>query len=431
MRASRGCVLAVLALSVACSARAEQAYGVEWIERFGTMLDGTDTSGLAVDANNNVLITGHTHGSLGGPNQGSTDAFVAKYDAAGNNLWVRQWGTSSNDLSRGIATDTAGNVLIVGSTAQIGGDAFLTKYDTDGNLAWAKLFGTGVSHGASDVTTDVLGNIMVIGSTRGLFADQRPGERDAYLAKYDPDGQLVWTRQLGTEWHDYATAGVCDSAGNILITGLTEVALGGPRQGNDDIFLAKYAANGDLLWTRQFGTADSEHGADLTIDVNGNILITGETWGTLDGPVHEYDSDDAFVMKCDSDGNLIWVRQFGEEGVDMGHAVSTDAAGNVFIAGRMEILLEHSAVDAFAAKYDSDGNLGWTYRVATAQADWSSGIGADSDGNVFVTGHRAPFADPNDTEDRQVFLVKLAVPEPTSTWALLMLATLAYRGRRH
>lgn len=91
-------------------------------------------SGVATDDKSYVYIAGWTTGSLGGPNQGSYDAWLAKYSPAGLLLWIQQLGTPDGDFARGLATDDKGGVYIVGDTDSISGDAWIAKYSGAGAL---------------------------------------------------------------------------------------------------------------------------------------------------------------------------------------------------------------------------------------------------------------------------------------------------------
>ena len=100
-----------------------------------------------------------------------------------------------------------------------------------------------------------------------------------------------------------------DGRGNIYISGTTDGALGAANAGRDDVFLAKYSAAGDLLWIRQFGTAGIDFCGGVAVDAQGDLYICGSTYGDLGGV--SLGEADAFVGKCDGEGNLLWLRQLG------------------------------------------------------------------------------------------------------------------------
>jgi hypothetical protein len=251
-----------------------------WARQLGTS-EYDASYGVATDGEGNVYITGWTDGSLAGPYRGDFDTFVAKYSAGGALLWTSQFGTSSGDISLGIATDSEGNVYITGLSA----DAWLIKYSPTGALTWTRQLKRAEPRG---VATDGAGNVYISGGTNG-------GERDAFVIKYSPVGALLWTRQIGTSKSDYSYGVETDAAGNVYITGETLGSLGGANQGGGDAFLAKYSAAGALRWRRQLGTPESDHPWGIATDGDGNVYISGETWGSLGGA--NQGGTDAFVAK--------------------------------------------------------------------------------------------------------------------------------------
>ncbi|MFO1153498.1 MAG: hypothetical protein U1E42_07505 [Rhodospirillales bacterium] len=125
-----------------------------WKRQIGTSKDDKVT-GVATDADDNVIITGFTHGTLGSTSYGARDAFVAKYNANGDRLWVSQLGTRSWDDSQDVATDAHGNIAITGSSdgSFFGpgyGDGYVARYNPVGDLLWLRQMTTGDAWGSVD-----------------------------------------------------------------------------------------------------------------------------------------------------------------------------------------------------------------------------------------------------------------------------------------
>ena len=219
-----------------------------WTKQLGT--SSSDVArGVAIDSNNNVYITGYTAGGLDGTNAGAYDAFLAKYDSTGTKVWTRQFGTSSVDLPSGVAIDSNNNVYITGYTVgSLDGsnagsfDAFLAKYDSTGTKLWTKQLGTSGAEDSLGVAIDSNNNVYITGSTGGNLDGTNAGLDDAFLAKYDSTGTRVWTKQLGSTASDQALGVAIDSNNNVYITGSTFGSLAGSNAGLDDAFLAKYLA---------------------------------------------------------------------------------------------------------------------------------------------------------------------------------------------
>ena len=112
--------------------------------------------------------------------------------------------------------------------------------------------------------------------------------------------EVEWTRQLGSSEGDYAEGVFADSTGNAYITGLTRGSLdGNPNAGELDIFLAKYDTNGNKLWTRQLGTSESDSGLGVSVDGSGNVYVAGTTTGGFGGNANK-GGYDVFLVKISS-----------------------------------------------------------------------------------------------------------------------------------
>jgi hypothetical protein len=222
-----------------------------WVRRIAAS-DDAFAQGIASDGNGNIYVAGWTRGSLGGPNRGLEDAWLAKYSPAGVSLWKRQIGTKRSDDAYGTATDSNGNVYIAGrTTGSLGGpnqgqsDAWVAKYSSAGALRWRRQVGTSETELAYGVATDRDGNVYSAGETGGSLGGPNQGQTDAWVVKYSVAGLLRWKRQLGTAYYDGVSGVATDGRGNVYIAGSTGGSLGGPIQGDLDAWLAQYSRAGD------------------------------------------------------------------------------------------------------------------------------------------------------------------------------------------
>jgi predicted enzyme related to lactoylglutathione lyase len=166
------------------------------------------------------------------------------------------------------------------------------------------------------------------------------------VRKYNPKGNELWTRQFGTAKDDFAKALAVDAEGNIVVAGTTMGNLSGSSAGNYDSFVRKYGPKGNELWTRQFGTAKDDFAKALAVDAEGNIVVAGYTWGSLSGAYAGV--SDAFVRKYDPKGAVLWTRQFGTDSIDEATALVVDAGGNIIVMGNTRGSLSGSS----AGDYD-------------------------------------------------------------------------------
>lgn len=221
-----------------------------WTRQFGTS-DKDDIRELAIDSSNNIYAAGYTYATLPGQvSSGGQDAFLRKFDSSGSELWTRQFGTSGEDYARSVALDITGNIFVAGYTSgaftgqsSLGGqDAFLRKFDSSGNELWTRQFGSSSDDFAYGVKIDSAGNSYVTGYTQGVLPGMTStGNADIFLRVYNPAGSVAWTRQLGSPGFDAAWSVDLDSQDNSYLAGYTMGALPGQIYlGDRDAFILKF-----------------------------------------------------------------------------------------------------------------------------------------------------------------------------------------------
>jgi len=279
-----------------------------WTRQFGSDR-WEDVYGVAVVPGGAIYVVGETSGALPGQTRvGGTDVFICKYDAGGNLIWIRQFGTPLSDHARGVAADPDGNAYVAGVLEEITpgwGDFLLRKYDPSGAEIWSERFCAAPdSCWASAVSVDADGNPHIAGGVRGTLPGQtRTGFSDAFVRKYDPDGAEIWTRQFGTAPSALAYGVAVDAVGGVWVGGAVRGAFPGHASaGSEDIFLRKYDVAGDELWTCQLGSPAYDAGLGLSVDPTGNAYLSGQTRGALPGQTHAGDWDvflAKFLPGCD------------------------------------------------------------------------------------------------------------------------------------
>ncbi len=326
-----------------------------WTKQFGSIYDdyGCD---LTIDDLGNVYVVGNTCGSFdGNQNVGSYDIFLTKYDSSGVKLWTCQFGSVSGDYATSIAVNSSGEVFIAGYTSggidektnAGGSDAFLAKYSSSGEYFFTKQFGSSSDDYAYGVAVDTSGNIYVTGYTRGgLDGNINIGAYDVFLTKYDSLRNKLWTRQWGSSSNDYGYSVTVDTSGNVFVTGDI----------SGDVFLAKFSPDGEILWERQLGDVSSgECGNDIAIDNSGNIYITGRTNGRIDENLNA-GFDDIFLIKYTSDGTKLWTKQWGTPSSDRGFSIAIDMLGNIYVSGYTSGKLDwnehYGGLDVFLTKFE-------------------------------------------------------------------------------
>jgi hypothetical protein len=300
-----------------------------WSKRFGDA-DQQLSYCVAADGQGNVLMTGNFSGAVdfgggvltGGADAFSPDIFVAKYDPTGKHLWSKRFGDAGSQTGTGVAADAQGNVLVTGDfagsvdfgggvlTSAGGADVFIAKYDPTGKHLWSKRFGDADHQGGTGVAVDGLGNVLVTGSLAGAAdfgggALTSAGSVDLFVAKLDPTGKHLWSKRFGDASDQYGFGIAVDAAGNALVTGAFSgaVDLGGgalTSAGIADILVASYDPAGNHLWSKRFGDASNQRGNAVAAGGAGSVLVTGSLRGTADfgdGALTSAGGEDAFLAK--------------------------------------------------------------------------------------------------------------------------------------
>jgi Beta-propeller repeat len=316
--------------------------------------------------------------------------------------WGQQVGTVEDDHSFDVAADVNG-VYMTGTTrgslggpnpgVGIGGntqDAFLLRYDRNGNRVWGRQFGDVNSDSASDVAVSPTGGAYITGSTGSHLAGQNAGGTDLFLARYDAAGELLWTRQLGTSLNDSGLGVSADALGNVFVGGLTFGELAADNSGinRSDAILSRYDQNGNLIWTRQWGQEDTDSANAVVADGQGGVFVTGPT---RTFSASNQTGFDAFVRRYDVEGNLLWTRMLTTNFGDSTHGIALDGHGGIYVSGDTQGSLAGSnptplTGDPFLARFDASGNLLWVRQINSPGVDDGTQVTADGRGGVFITG---------------------------------------------
>lgn len=436
-----------------------------WSKKAGGTADGKGVS-IAVDAAGNSYVTGTFAGtvdfdpgpgvvnlsSAGGTSQSGSDVFVMKLDPTGNLAWVKGFGGIEMDEPKSVALDASGNILVAGNfrntvdfdpgpaannvTSNGAADMYILKLDATGGFLWVKTIGG--SGGTtffpdvwlSSMCLDVNGNVYASGylSTTNVDFDPGPGTAllssvgswDAFILKIDAGGNFQWARSIGGAVYDQGVALTTDALGNVIITGTFDGTVdfdpgtaveNYTAVGGNDIFISKYDASGNYLWTKHisgYGTAYA-----IKTDAAGNIYTTGIYLQATDfdpGPsVYTLYGGQAlyglFVSKLDASGNFVWAKGPGVDVDIQGTSLQIDGSGGLYVSGYFTGTVDFDPGpnifnligdpnmfngNGFILKLDVSGNFIWVRNTpkSLSQSDFSvtRAIALDGSGNIYGTG---------------------------------------------
>ena len=281
--------------------------------------------------------------------------------------------------------------------------------------SWNTFLGSSATDWGQGIAVDGYGNIYITGSSFAPWGSPPEGQgfkgkSDAFVAKLDPSGHLVWNVFLGSAATDRGQGIAVDGSGHVFVTGYSDAAWGtNPpsilpfSEGGSDAFVAKLdAATGALIWYTFLGSSDTDTGQGIAVDNNGDAYVIGTsdaTWGTTPPPVRAFSGgSDAFVAKLDGAlGLILWHTFLGSSSKDTGQGIAVDNNGNAYVTGSTEtdwgtspspVRSFSGESDAFAAKLNLDtGVLLWHTFLGCNSRDEGKAIAVDGIGNIYVTGY--------------------------------------------
>lgn len=323
---------------------------------------------------NQIASAGAFQNSLAG----NVDAFVSAFQQSGPRVWSTYFGGSLWDQGIALRVDQAENIILAGntqSTANIATnnvyqnihrgnwEVFVAKFNSTGVRLWASYFGGNSWDQVKGVSIDNNNAILICGETlsnshiASASAHQVTGGGafDAFLAKFNLNGQLQWATYYGGSGEDYGTSCITDQQNNVYLAGYTgsnsQIASNQAFQRqlsldpiepflSTDAFLVRFNTNGVRQWGTYFGGRRRDRAWGVTTDSLSNIYLVGETLsdsGIATTGVHQNTyagSLDGFVAKVGQNGQLQWATYIGGSGSDSAMACVADGNEGVFVAGR-------------------------------------------------------------------------------------------------
>jgi hypothetical protein len=322
--------------------------------------------------------------------------------------WAKTYGGSNVEYPADIILTSDNKYVIAGSTNSKdfdvtqnrgGEDVWVVKLDEDGKILWQKTYGGTGNEGATAIKQTTDGGFMLLGVTRSKDGDfiATKGDLDIFLSKLDSLGNIIWTKIYGGSKKDYA--------GTFFETTTSEFVIGISTRSNDldfpenegenDIWVLKTTAKGDIIWKKHFGGSLSDFASEVIQVENNNYLLVGETSSTDKDMISHTDSllgkGDLWI-KLDTSGNLIWHKSYGFHPYGFFAAivsVKTDSIGYIGVgsaenSGNYKV--GHYAYEMFVIRLDKEGKLLWRKLLGGSKLDYASDIEILADGSFAILG---------------------------------------------
>ncbi len=353
---------------------------VLWNRQFGTdALNIENSKGLVIDENENIYALSEIQhkDSLGRLN-------ITKFDKSGKMKFNRDYtenGRDNIELGYDIYLDKNGMIIVAGQSREKDipvegfilaveketGDTVGEKrfYSSSERIAFSTVFEN--ESGLNAAGSEVIGTYTVQYDTYPIYKYGVKNIGYFYLDS-EPDTTITKgdefireTVQASSEKDDEIVFSFTDSQGNIFVAGSTWGAVGGfKNKGKKDVFAAKYKSDGTLEWSKNYGSTDWDSAAAGATDTEGNLIISGSTWGNFEGN-ERLGISDIFVIKIDKTGELLWAETAGSDNDDWLNGMWVDSEDNIYVVGGSYGSVEGATYysgygcNAFVGKWKSSG----------------------------------------------------------------------------
>lgn len=265
---------------------------------------------------NHILIAGSLQTETG-----YTDFYLVEIDINGNFIREKNFGNELDDDATCVILANDGNYLVGGNTVTPAGtkDMLLVKLNSENEIYWQKNYG-GIANEELNFIFRVKNEGYYLG---GLTESYGAGSRDVYLVRIDENGNELWSKTYGGTNQEGGNKMVKTADGNYFLFGFTQTFGAGDR----DFYLLKINPAGDVLWTKTYGSPNYEESQDMLKLKNGNYLLFGHSAA--------FDlNHDMYALKINENGDILWGETYGDNAHDGGEGALEDSDGNYLLLGR-------------------------------------------------------------------------------------------------
>jgi hypothetical protein len=321
--------------------------------------------------------------------EGNRDVYLVRTDSTGATMWTKTFGASNTDYAWTVYQTADSGYLVGAHTGSFGAgshDIYLMRCDKVGDTIWTRAYGGSSADGVYSLQQTSDGGFILACHTSSFGA----GSHDVYFVKLDAAGDTLWTRAYGGAGGDFLRAvHQTSDSGYIAVAETFSFGAGGA-----DIYLVRTNQNGDLLWSKSYGSASSDFGYSVRQTQDGGFIVAGYTSSFGAGQF------DVYLLKTDSAGALLWAKTYGGAQSDFGYSVKETNDGGYIIAGYTQSFGVGS--DVYLIRTDSLGELQWSKIYGGAGGDFGWSVEQTVDGGYVVAGYTSSFgAGSND-----VYLIK-------------------------
>ncbi|WP_426278852.1 T9SS type A sorting domain-containing protein [Chryseobacterium sp. S-02] len=407
-------IFSLLALMLSLVMTAQTAPVIQWQKTLGGS-NWDQGSSVCQTTDGGCIIAGYspsTDGNVTG-NHGDGDYWVVKLNNSGNIQWQKSLGGSGYDYPYSVQQTSEGGYIVAGRTQSNDGDVtgyhgsvysdfWIVKLDPNGNIQWQKSIGGNSEDVAYSIKQTSDGGYIVAGessSTDGDAVGHLPyNNTDLWIVKINNAGDIQWQKSFGGYNSELAFDAKQTSDGGYIVAGATDSNSGDVTllYGEYDYWVLKLDSTGNLQWQKTFGGSGTDNAQSVIQTSDGGYMVAGFS-RSGNGLVHDHYgnlyTNDAWIIKLDASGNIIWKKSKGGTGNDVANFIKEMPDGGYVFAGYSSSDDGDAAgnptgsANFWIVKINNNGNVIWQKSMGGSLGDFGQSMSQTLDGGFVMTGY--------------------------------------------
>lgn len=395
---------------------------IDFIKTIGGSLNDDIVSVVQANDGNFVFMgtTESSNGDVTGKTGDDDDFWLIKTTPEGALIFNKVYGGSETDKATNLIKTSDGGYIVCGYSSSNDGDVsgnegfqdyWITKLDAQGNITWEKNYGFAGTDQALKIIETSNGGYFTTGFFDVTASGNQGNDDGAALAPsgnpnrgalhgvgefwgilMDSNGDKVWRRYFGGSNNDRSYDVIETATGGFLMVGQSESTDFDiiDDKGSYDFWVVHVSATGDKLWTKSFGGSEIDQGFGITNDADGNYIMVGDTRSTNGDVTTSNGNADAWVIKFNPNGDLIWQKTFGGAAFDSAKSITPLQNGDFAIAGNtrsnIDGFVNKGQNDAWVFIIDTNGSLKFNYVIGGSNLDFANDVIETQDGKLVLVG---------------------------------------------
>lgn len=334
-------------------------------------------------------------------NNGFYDYWIVKLDSSGNITWQKSLGGTNQDQAYSIQQTTDGGYIVAGITWSNDGDvtghhgmfdSWIVKLNASGDITWQKSLGGSYRDEAYSIQQTTDGGYIVAGNSYSNDGDVtgNNGTYDYWIIKLDDSGNITWQKSLGGSVGDFAYSIKQTADGGYIVAGRSD-SNDGDVTGHhgstsySDAWIVKLDASGNIIWQKSLGGSGVDEAYSIEQTTNGSYIVAGHTESTDGDVIGNSGGVKYWVIKLDASGNIIWQKplSLNNSNWSVAESIKQTADGGYVVTGYNN----DGDFDFSVVKLDTSGNITWQKSIGGSWSDEARSIQQTTDGGFIVAGY--------------------------------------------